>query len=713
MSIKQEIVIRLSVVYLFVLLFAIIIVCKVLYLQVFDYEKWSQKAKKLTTDDKIIAANRGDILDQNENILVSSIPFYEVRMDLKSKSLNDKIFIENIDSVAYFMSKLFNDATLEDYRTKEEYLSDFLTARKRGDGYFLIKKSVNYGQLKQMKRFPIFRLGRYKGGFIVIQHNTRKKPFENLAARTIGRMANKGESHNTIGIEGAYDNYLRGMDGLKMMQKLSGNVWLPLNEGYEIEPVDGYDIITTIDINIQDVAENALTKALRLHNAQHGIVIVMEVKTGEIRAMANLADTLGSYREYYNYAIGEAAVPGSTFKLASVMAALEDGVINLTDSVDTENGETTFYDFVVKDSKEGGYGKISVQQAFELSSNVGISKIIYKNYHEHPEKFIDRLYSFNLNNTLDLDLVGEGQPYINYPGDPVWSNVSLPQISIGYEIRLTPLQILTFFNAVANDGKMVKPLFVKAIRDKSKIIKTFEPEILKASICSESTIKKAKQILEGVVERGTAENIKSPNYKIAGKTGTAKLYDKLKGMHVNKYRASFVGYFPAERPKYSIIVVIHSPETGSYYGNIAAGPVFKEISDKLYATDLEMQIPVNKNNDNKSNDESVPYTKNGYKDDLDYALDYLNIPKQKRTSMSNEWVSSTNKNSYVDLTTLNCTHTLVPQVVGMGARDALSLLENEGLKVSITGRGKVVSQSLLPGIKVKRGQEIVLKMSKI
>jgi len=421
-------------------------------------------------------------------------------------------------------------------------------------------------------------------------------------------------------------------------------------------------------------------------------------------------DNTGVYRELYNYAIGESSEPGSTFKLPVLMAALEDGYVKLGDSIDTGKGKVRFYDKTIKDSHEGGYGTITVQEVLEYSSNVGVSIIIDRYYKGKEKEFINRLYSMNLNKMLNLEIKGEGSPEIKYPGDPYWSGISLPMISHGYEVRMTPMQILTFYNAVANEGKMVKPKLVKEIRYNGVLKASFPTEVINPSIASASTIHDAKIMLEGVVEKGTATNLKNDLFKIAGKTGTAQIANLNKGYGNYKdvqYQASFVGYFPADSPKYSCIVVVNAPSSSVYYGNLVAGPVFKEIADRVYATDLEMQ---GKNYYASFEKVSVPYSKNGYYNDLSSVLTRLNMESTANTS-STEWVATTSKDSVVQVTELKYKEDLVPNVVQMGLKDAVYLLENAGLVVVVRGKGSVKSQSLLPGSRIAPGKRIILEMS--
>lgn len=703
MDIRKDIVLRVGFVYILTALFGVVIIVKLFYLQLAEKDKWN-KANTLTMKDIVIEPNRGDICADDGRLMASSIPFYEVRLDTKCPSLTNEIFSSQVDSLAYLMSRLFRD------KSKSAYKQELVNAKYRGDRYHLIKRKVTYLQLKKMKTFPIFRLGRFKGGFITIQDNRRVQPFVNLATRTIGYL-NKGEAGTVVGIEGAYDNELRGAKGIRLMQRISGNVWMPVNKGNEVEPKNGMDIITTIDVNIQDVAHNALLRQLKKHNASHGCAILMEVETGEVKAIVNLKQSKEKYYyEEYNYAIGESTEPGSTFKLASLIVALEDGHIQLEDSIDTENGITYFHGFPVRDSRKGGFGKITVQEAFEHSSNVAVAKIITEHYSGNEKRFVERLYGMNLNEKLGIELKGEGKPYIKYPGDPLWSGVSLPQMSFGYEIQLTPLQILTFYNAVANDGRMVKPKFVKRITYHGEVIREIKTEIINPSICSKKTIKNAKLMLEGAVEKGTGKNLKNHTYKIAGKTGTTQIANKKYGYKYKSrisYQASFVGYFPADNPKYSCIVVVNAPSNSVYYGNLVAGPVFKEIADKVYSTMLDMYKPVLVNE--KETLKDVPYTRNGNKVELLTVLDELKVDVIDDEVVS-DWIVTTKKDSLIELNNRYIHKNLVPNVKGMGLKDALFILENAGLNVEAMGRGIVKRQSINPGARIIKGSRIIIEM---
>jgi cell division protein FtsI (penicillin-binding protein 3) len=702
MSIKSDILWRVGLVYLSITLFSLFIIGKIFYLQFIDYDRWMAKAENTRIKNFRIQPNRGDIYAADMRLLASSVPYYEVRMDVMAPAITNHLFNSKLDSLALCLSYLFRD------RSVGEYKRELLEARRTGNRYFLVKNRVNYIELKKLRTFPILRNGQYKGGLIVNQQYLRQKPHRNLAARTIG-YTTKDEMSYKVGIEGAYDQFLGGVQGVKRMQKLSGNVWMPLDEAGQIEPHDGSSIVTTLDIDLQDVAEKALLKQLIAQNAHAGTAVLMEVQTGEVKAIVNLTDTLGAYREYYNYAVGNSSEPGSTFKLPALIAALEDGYIDPHDTINTDDGIYKYYDLTIKDDNylKGGHGRITVEEVFEYSSNIGMAKIITSAYKNHPERFVDRLYSMNLNEPLGIAIKGEGKPMIRYPGDRLWSGASLASMSYGYEVKITPLQILAFYNAIANDGKMVRPRFAREIRNHGTLEWTFSTEVINPSICSRSTLKVVKKMLEGVVEKGTATNLKNSRLKIAGKTGTTQMYNIKTGYKEKSYQASFVGYFPAERPKYSCIVVIYSPTNFIYHGAFVAGPVFDEIASKVYATDVALQEPVNKRSQKNL---EIPYSKSGYQRDIAIVLNELDIKKLCQDSHA-EWVMTEKTDDRVALKPRKVIDNLVPNVVSMGLKDAMYLLENAGLKVVAVGRGSVKSQSIPPGTKVVKGAQIKLEMT--
>lgn len=684
-------------------LFACAIVFKIFQIQVLEGTKWKEKAKSQSAAYKNIDAVRGNIYADDGSLLATSVPIYEVRMDLKTEALTDEIFEANVDSLAESLSGLFKD------RTPFEWKIRLTEARERGDRYHLIQRKVRYNELKALRQFPIFKRGRYKGGLIYLQQNKREKPFKVLAARTIGYTR---EGIKPVGLEGAYNKELSGVSGKRLMQKIAGGVWMPLNDENEIEPIDGADLYTTLDINIQDVAEKALERQLSMHQADHGCVVLMEVETGEVKAIANLSRTKrGEYYEIYNYAVGESTEPGSTFKLASYMAAIEDGYIDLTDSIDTERGKFKFYDTYMYDSHEGGFGKISVQRAFEVSSNIAVAKIINENYGKNPQAFIDHLYKIGLNTPLGLEIYGEGSPQIKSTSSKSWSGITLPWMSHGYEVAMTPLQILTLYNAVGNNGRMVKPRFVREVGRMGKVQKEFEPSVLNEKICSDRTLTKLKAMLEGVVENGTARNLKNAHFKIAGKTGTAQIAnDKYGYKYKSKvsYQASFVGYFPAEKPKYSCIVVVNAPSRNVYYGNLVAGPIFKEIADKVYATSIDIHDEIQ--SVDIAGRIKIPVSKNSYTKDLETVFNSLNIPYVLR-SADGTWARTITQAEEVEVYRQKVLPGMVPNVQGMNIQDALFILENHGLQVEIQGSGMVKKQSLKAGQKFNQGQHIRIELS--
>lgn len=699
MDLKKDIMWRVYLIYILLTVFGIAIIGKVITIQFAEGDHWRQRAKQLTTAYINIEAARGNIYSSDESMLATSVPIYEIRMDLAADGLTEEIFRKNVGDLAKGLAAILGEKSAAGYK------KELLGARRNGERYHLIARRASYSDLKKLRTLPLFSLGRFKGGFIYVQRNKRQHPFRVLAARTIGY---ERDGIKPIGLEGAYNKYLRGVSGKRLMQKIAGGVWMPMNDENELDPEDGCDLYSTLDINIQDVAENALLKQLIANDADHGCVVLMEVPTGEIKAIANLSrDGAGEYYEYYNHAIGESTEPGSTFKLATLMAALDDGLINLTDSVDTENGETKFFDKVMKDSRVGGYGKITVKNAFEQSSNVAVSKVIYSSYAKNPQAFINRLRKMGIGRQLGLEILGEAKPEVKNPSDKSWSGTTLPWMSIGYEVSMTPMQILTFYNAVANDGKMVKPLFVKEIRDKRKVVMDFNTEVTNEMICSKSTLEKAKRMLEGVVENGTAKNLKNTSYRIAGKTGTAQIGYGDKSKKIS-YQASFVGYFPADNPKYSCIVVVNAPSKDVYYGNLVAGPIFKEVADKVYATSIDIHKDLGEMITDAGTT-GVPFSKSGYQKDLRRVLRELEIPL--KGNQNNDWVSATAKASTVEVKSRNFKADVVPGVIGMAACDAIFLLENMGLEVIVRGKGMVRNQSVSEGEKVIAGNKIILELS--
>ena len=665
-KIKKNIITRLYVVSFFMLVFASSIIFKLIDIQFTNGDYYRELSENRVFKNIEIPANRGNIYSEQGRLLATSVPKYDIRFDALAPTENN--FNEYVEELSIKLGENFN-------KPSEYYIKTLTNARINKNRYLLIARNLGYLEYMKIKNFPLFKLGSFKGGIITEQYTKRDYPIGGVAQRTVGYERYDDFGNVTRpGIDGAFGpKYLKGENGSRLSQKIGKGQWKPVEDFNQKEPRDGYDIYTTINIEIQDVAHFALLEQLEYYEADHGSVIVMETSTGEIIAISNFGRTSeGKYYEKLNYAIGESHEPGSTFKLMAMVAALEDKVVDTSDVIDTRNGVLSFYGRKVKDSKKGGYGKISVAKAFEVSSNTGLVQIVNNGYKKNPEKFIDRIFSMGLNNQLDLELIGEGKPIFTHPSDKKnWDGLDLPWMAFGYGISLTPLQTLTFYNAIANDGKMVKPRFLKEVRSFDNVIETFDTQIINSSICSKETINKVKQMMINVVEKkhGTAHNIYDKNFSMAGKTGTCQTeYWK----NANLYISSFAGYFPAEDPKYSCIVVIHKPnKTKGYYGNVVAAPVFKKIAQKIYS-----ETPI------------VQEQK---------FLNEINILKEDNNDINPYYMS------------LNSS--IMPDLSKMELMDAIALLENFGMKVIIQGKGKKINQSIKKGKRIKKDQKIILRLT--
>ena len=700
-DIKKDILWRVYLVYFGILVFGFAIIGKIVYIQLKEGVELKAKAQTQELKAFDLEANRGNILDNKGSLLATSVPIFEVRMDVSSPHISDQQFRLKVDSIATGLSKILGNS-------KQKTKSSLIKARNKGNRYFLIGRRVTYDQLKQIRTLPILRNGKYSGGLIAIQKTQRAKPYNELASRTIGYVIEKENLY--VGLEGAYTDVLTGKNGKMVMRRINHGDWIPIHDENEIEPKDGLDIVSTINIHIQDVTENALLRELLNNEAFQGCAIVMEVSTGHIIAIANLRydSTDAKYKETYNYAIGESIEPGSTFKLASILAALEDNKIKLTDSLYTGEGYTRYYNQEMKDVHKIGNGRITVRDAFEQSSNVGISRVINESYKQEPSKFIDRLYSMSLNEPLGLKILGEGIPKIKHPSTKqTWYGTSLPWMAIGYELMITPLQTLTYYNAVANNGVMVKPMFVSAIKEGGAVIEKFDTEIINSKIASKSTIDSAQSLLEGVVERGTAKRVfKNSPYKAAGKTGTAQIATK-GGYNKRNYNASFVGYFPAEAPQYSMIIVINNPSAGKYYGGSVAAPVFRDVADNLYSTIIAAKF-----NSGISNDSiTIPIpNKPVWAIDIVSIYANLDIKEGVKFPVTGDWIKGKTNDKNIAFVDVAFNENIIPNVEGMKAKDAIYLLENYGIETSITGKGKVIRQSIKAGKPIKGNTSITLQL---
>lgn len=568
------------------LLFSFFLIGKIFYLQNLEVDENTRSTIEAVKNIEV-EPSRGNIYSDNGDLIVSTVIKYELRWDSKTPSL--KVFDDYILDLSRELSLYFD-------KTQEYFFNYLNNARDNNNRYLLIGKNLSISDVNNIKSFPIFNRGLYKGGLIINEHYKRQSHLGKIAERTIGyEKVDELGNYMRIGLEGAYSEYLSGKSGSRLMQKIADGQWKPIRSYYEREPVQGYDVHTTIDTQIQDAVHHELLYQLEKYEADHGTMIVMETKSGKVKGISNLARTSkGKYYEKLNYGIWESQEPGSTFKLMSLIAALEDGAVSPKDSVDTGNGVLKFYNEEVKDSNKRGYGVITVSKAFEVSSNTGIVKIIYDNYKDNPERFVDRLINMKLDQKVNVDIKGEGKPKIPHPDDDDWSGISLPWMAFGYGVSMTPLQTLTFYNAVANNGEMVKPSFISSIGAfGEKPVYTIDREVIMASICSDKTLKSVQMMLKNVVEKpwGTANNIYDKNIKIAGKTGTSQIgYTSGE----TEYVSSFVGYFPSDNPKYSAIVVVNKPnKSKGFYGNSVAAPVFKKVAQKII-TGIPIEIEISK-----------------------------------------------------------------------------------------------------------------------
>ncbi|WP_443944195.1 penicillin-binding protein [Pedobacter sp. AW1-32] len=699
MNIRANILLRVYLAFGLIVLFALAVLLRLGQVQFVQGHKWKDMADSLSTRYVNVEATRGNIYSNDGSLLATSVPEYELRMDMFAGGIqDDHLFNEKVDSLGAKLAMIFQD------KTAKEYARYLRKGRRDSARYLLIHRKVGYADLKTIRTFPLYNVGKFSGGLIAVQQNKRILPFKSLAARTIGY---KNENvKNGVGLEGAYTEYINGETGKRLMQRIAGGVYIPVNDEAEVAPKDGADIISTIDINMQDLAQSALEKQLIKSQADHGTVILMEVATGEIRAVANFSKVEeGVYKEKFNYAIAGNQDPGSTFKLASYMALLDDNLVDTNTLIGT--GYYQIPGKLITDSHPK-IETVTVKRAFEESSNAAIAKLINTHYGENPSKFTDHLYRWKLNEKTILQIPGEAQPVVKNPSFKSWNkNMTLPQMAYGYEMQLTPLKMLSFYNAVANEGKYVAPIFVKEIRRLGNPIEQFRARVIDDKICSDEALSKIKKMLEGVVTEGSGKQIVyNPLYKIAGKTGTAQVADGNRGYKGKRqYQASFVGYFPADKPKYSMIVVINDPK-GAYYGATVSGPVFREIADRIYASDMQMynDVPTRlvgntANPPTKAGQSKATqkvYTAFGFKPLFASKSEYYNVVSTSAGPVFQE--NSERKG-------------IMPNVEGMGLKDALYLLGNAGLKTKVVGAGKVISQSITAGTRVGKGLGVQIELN--
>lgn len=698
----KEVISKVSYIYFIIFFAAMLVIGRIVQLQFFS--KLDVSSDDISFRIEEIEAVRGSVLARDGRSLASSVPYYQVRMDCVVPM--DTAFNNNIAAMSDALANFFGDKPASFYK------NELVSARKKGNRFKAIgNRLVDYSELNEIKKFPIFNLGANKGGFISEQKNKRNNPYGRLAYRTIGFINSLGVG---VGIEGSYDYYLKGSPGKQTVQRLLGGEWMPVNNEEAIMPQDGSDIQTTIDIDIQEAAEDALRNQLSLSDVFEGATaIVMEVKTGAIRAITNMKKMPnGEFDESFNYAISQATEPGSTFKLATLVALIEDGYVTLDTPVDAGNGKWQYSTKLFTDVTKGGYGLIDVRKAFEKSSNVAFAKLAVEYYTNNEKRYVDRLHNMKIGDKFNLDILGEGRSVIHSPGDAMWSKLTLPMMAMGYASLLTPLHTLVFYNAIANGGKMMKPYFVENLQRNGIVEKQFGPQEISGSICSKSTIAMVHEALRGVVVHGTGKSINDPRYSISGKTGTAQI--AFDGRYIDsqgyrKHQASFAGFFPSENPKYCAIVVLYTNKTrANFYGGAWAAPVFKQVSDKIYAFNPKWDEPVTGKGKKTF---TSPYVLSGKAEETTRLLAEFQSAN-KYDSPKKGWVEFV-KDSLDKIVAKEyiIEKDSMPSVMNMGLRDALYLLENEGFKVTFSGKGRVITQDPLPGKAIEKNQLVNIILS--
>ncbi len=700
MEVKRDILWRVYLSYILMVLACVAIFGKAIYIQQVEGNKWRSMSDSLHQHIQEIDAERGTIYSEDGQMLSTSIPQFDVFIDFRVESLREKngqLFRKYIDSVALCLSQLFKD------QTQAQYKSLLQQGYKSADGYFPIKKKISYREFDQLRSFPLFKLGRYKSGLIIVEKTIRLNPYNMLAFRTIGLARDS----NKVGLELTYDSLLKGRNGKQLVRSIAGGVGVPVDDNYLIEPETGKDIVSTIDVFIQDITESALMKMMVQKNAEHGCAIVMETKTGKIKAIANLGKTnSGAYWENLNYAVSPSE-PGSTFKLVTLLALLEDKKINLNQSIYLENGTWQVAGIPVKDAEEHQENNVTIKKAFELSSNVAMAKLAYLHYSNSPKQLFKHISDLKLDAPTGIDLIGERKPSFHKPGTRMYNASTVPWMAFGYGIAISPMQTAMLYNAIANNGTMLKPYLVSYIKEEGIVLNEFRSTVVVPKICNDYNLNLLKACLEGVCIEGTAKNIfNNTPYKVAGKTGTAKVADDNRGYTTNKYQSSFAGYFPADDPQYTCVVVIqNNPLEKDYYGATVAAPVFKEISDRLFSTYLRSG---KSNVSNIKKGDSANYQFIGYSSDLAYLAKQLHIPYKDSTKGTTLLSTIQNNNKVYTLQKKQLNNNGMPVLKGLTLKDAVFLCEEKGLIVNISGKGRVVSQSLLPGQVTAKGQLIYL-----
>lgn len=712
MEIKKDILWRVYLCFLVIAIICAFVIGKAFYIQQVQGAYWRSMSDSMHTRIEELDAERGTIYSEDGQMLSTSIPQFDIYIDFKADGLvqnNGKLFTDNIDSLSICLASLFKD------KTADEYKSVLNKGYKNKDRYFSLKKKVSFDQYQQLKQFPLVRLGKNKSGFIADVQNIRLNPYQLLAFRTIGL---ERENAQKVGLEQTYDTLLKGTTGKRLVRYISGGVAVPVNEDYDIEPKNGKDIITTLDSRIQEITENALMKMMVQNEAEHGCAIVMEVKTGKIKAIANLGrQPDGSYWEDFNYAMTPTE-PGSTFKLATLISILEDKKFTLGSNVNLEGGVWQINGRTVYDSEKHSAeaSNTNVKRAFELSSNVGMAKLAYASYASNPMQFVKHLKALHLDSATGIDLYGERPPFIDHPGSKYWSATTLPWMAFGYNILVTPLHTCMLYNAVANNGLMMKPYLLDEVSQEGNIVKQTQPVAIE-KICDSIILQELQECLIGVCKDSGAtafKLFKGTPYPVAGKTGTALVADGKRGYGAGIYQSSFAGFFPADNPQYTCVVVIkNKPHAAVFYGASVAGPVFKEIADQLVTLNAPQPDSV-KYAAAKLND-SAYYSYAGFDNDIKSILSTINIAykdsaKTGLAKMNKEQNQPVLTSMNVSLPAGRQGNKYMPALNGLGLKDALFLCENAGLVVKINGAGKVINQSITAGSPIAKGQLINLEL---
>ncbi len=704
MDVKKDILWRVYLCFVVMVLICGVIFSKAFYIQQVEGAKWRSLGDTLHLRWEAVEAERGTIFSEDGQMLSTSIPQFDIYIDFAAEGLREKSgrrFRNNVDSLSLGLAGLFKDRSYDEYKRLLE------KGYKNKSRYFLLRKKISYREYQKLITLPLVREGRNKSGFIADVKNIRLNPYQMLAYRTIGL---ERENAQKIGLEQAYDSVLKGTSGQRMVRYIAGGVTLPEDDNSAIEPQNGKDIITTLDMHIQEITENALMKMMVGNEAEHGCAIVMEVKTGKVKAIANLGRTPGgNYFENYNYALTPSE-PGSTFKLATLISVLEDKKVNINSPVNLEGGSWQIAGRTVYDSEQHGQYQVDVKRAFEVSSNVGMAKLVVNSYSNTPSQFINHLKKLNMDVTTGVDLLGERKPVIFKPGTKYWSNTTLPWMSFGYNLMVTPLHTAMLYNAVANNGKMMKPYLVSAITENGKVVKQVEPTVLNEKICSDETLKQLHACLAGVttVAGGTGYHLfKNSPYTVSGKTGTSLVANGNKGYADKIYHSSFAGFFPAENPQYTIVVVIkNKPHAAKFYGASVAGPVFKEISDRLYTLYVKQNDQLNHI---AAKRDSGWFHYAGYSSEVKHVFDKLQL-KYTSTNSESDFVAVTNQTGKTAVYNIKVSEKQMPSLKGMALKDAIAVCENIGLKVAVSGKGKVTGQSVEPGNRIVKGQLINIEL---